>query len=220
MSGTKAERAPRTIEDIESKLDLCIFPAFGSRPVSAVDERDIRDLARSASGKSRATVTNVLSTASGFFAWAVREKLAATNPVRVAREVYGEELLLPDDEPREARALTDDEIAAAMEHVGETFAPIVSFTAETGLRISEVLGPLRAGSTSRLKTPHHRRGATRKGRHGTRDDQEQAPPGDPDLGEGGSGSARAPAGARRRRLPSRRPGARVRHQDRAAAEPT
>jgi site-specific recombinase XerD len=85
--------------------------------VANVDERDIRDLSRTAPGKSRATVHNILTTSSGLFAWAVREKLAGTNPVRIAREKYGEELF-PDSEPRQPRALTNDEIVAAMEHVG------------------------------------------------------------------------------------------------------
>jgi integrase len=139
LSGTRREKSPRSIEDITTKLANYIEPALGHRPVSAVTEQEIRDLALSVKGKSRSTVANVLSTASGFFKWAKREKLTGVNPVSVARDVFGEELL-PDTEPKQPRALSDGEIARAMEHLSDRFLPIVSLTAETGLRISEVLG--------------------------------------------------------------------------------
>ena len=144
LGGTRREKSPRSIEDIKTKLAKYIEPALGHRPVSAVTEQEIRDLALSVKGKSRSTVANVLSTASGFFKWAKREKLTGINPVSVARDVFGEELL-PDTEPKQARALSDGEIARAMEHLSDTFLPIVSLAAETGLRISEVIG-LRVGS--------------------------------------------------------------------------
>ena len=51
----------------------------------------------------------------------------------------GEELI-PDTSSKQIRALTNDEIARAMEHVSDTYAPIITVVAETGLRISEVLG--------------------------------------------------------------------------------
>jgi hypothetical protein len=72
--------------------------------------------ARSASGRSRSTVLSILSVTSGVFSWALREKLAATNPVRAARELFGEELL-PDTPTKEIRALTDSEVVQAFEHV-------------------------------------------------------------------------------------------------------
>jgi integrase len=139
LVGTRREKSPRSIEDIKTKLTKYIEPALGHRPVSAVTEEEIRDLALSARGKSRSTVANILSTASGFFKWAKRAKLTGVNPVSVARDVFGEEML-PDTEPKEIRALSDGEIAQAMEHVSDTFGPIVSIATETGLRISEVIG--------------------------------------------------------------------------------
>lgn len=38
------------------------------------------------------------------------------------------------------RALTDDEIARAMEHVGETFSALLTLRSESGPRVSEALG--------------------------------------------------------------------------------
>jgi integrase len=41
--------------------------------------------------------------------------------------------------PKPQRAFTDEEVLAALNRVGEAFRLVVAFTAETGLRISEVL---------------------------------------------------------------------------------
>jgi site-specific recombinase XerD len=122
LAGTRREKSPRSIEDTKTKLTKYVKPKLGHRHVSAVTEQEIRDLALSAKSKSRSTVANILSTASGFFAWAVREMLAVANPVRVAREVFGEELL-PDTPTKEIRALSDSEIVKAMEQVSDTFRP-------------------------------------------------------------------------------------------------
>ena len=141
LKGTKRERSPRSVEDIETKLRVYLLPTLGHRAVASVDERDIAALARSraVSTKSKATAQNVLSSCSGFFAWALREKLCAVNAVQVARAKFGDELV-PATEAKEGRALTDDEVVSALEHVSPTFLPVVQVAYETGLRISEVLG--------------------------------------------------------------------------------
>jgi hypothetical protein len=132
LQGSRGERAPATLQDIESKLDRYILPMLGRRPMAAVTERDIEDLARSARHRSESTVRSVLSVASQFFAWGLRERYCDHNPVKRAREVYGD-TLLPRSKAKKQRALTDDEVAAGLERLGDAFRPIVAFQAETGL---------------------------------------------------------------------------------------
>jgi integrase len=138
LEGTKGAKSPRTIEDIGDKLDLYVVPAIGHLPVAAVTDRDIEELARSARHRSESTVRSILSTCSQLFAWALRQRYCDHNPVKRAREIHGD-TLLPVWTPKPQRALTDGEVLAALEHVGEAFRSVVALTAETGLRISEVL---------------------------------------------------------------------------------
>jgi integrase len=138
LDGTRGAKSPRTLEDIEDKLDLYVLPAIGHLPVAAISDRDIEQLARSARHRSESTVRSILSTCSQLFAWAMRQRYCDHNPVKRAREIHGD-TLLPVWTPKPQRALTDDEVLAALGHVGESFRPTVAFTAETGLRISEVL---------------------------------------------------------------------------------
>jgi integrase len=138
LEGTKGAKSPRTLEDIEDKLDVYVVPAIGHLPVAAVTDRDIEDLARSARHRSESTVRSILPTCSQLFAWALRQRYCDHNPVKRAREIHGD-TLLPVWTPKPQRALTDDEVLAALARVGEAFRPAVAFTAETGLRISEVL---------------------------------------------------------------------------------
>jgi integrase len=138
LEGTKGAKSPRTLEDIEDKLDLYVVPAIGHLPVAAVIDRDIEHLARSARHRSESTVRSILSTCSQLFAWALRQRYCDHNPVKRAREIHGD-TLLPVWTPKPQRALTDDEVLAALKQVGESFRATVAFTAETGLRISEVL---------------------------------------------------------------------------------
>jgi integrase len=138
LDGTRGAKSPRTLEDIEDKLGLYVVPAIGHLPVAAVTDRDIEQLARSARHRSESTVRSILSTCSQLFAWALRQRYCDHNPVKRAREIHGD-TLLPVWTPKPQRALTDEEVLAALKHVGEAFRPVVAFTAETGLRISEVL---------------------------------------------------------------------------------
>jgi integrase len=139
LAGTKGEKSVATIEDVRSKLDGYIVPALGPLKLSALRDREIEKLAHLARGRSQSTMRSILSVASGFFAWAIREGNCEQNPVARAREVFGDSLL-PDDEPKPQRALTDDEFLTAFNRVSETYRPIIGLKAETGWRISEVLG--------------------------------------------------------------------------------
>jgi integrase len=138
LDGTRGAKSPRTLEDIRSKLDLYVVPAIGHLPAAVVSEHHIEQLARSARHRSESTVRSILSTASQLFAWALRQRYCDHNPVRRARDVYGD-TLLPASTPKPQRALTDEEVFLALARLGEAFRPTVAFTAETGLRISEVL---------------------------------------------------------------------------------
>ena len=113
LEGTRGEKAPATIEDTESKLDLYVLPTLGHLPTAAVTEREIETLARSARHRSESTVRSILSVGSQFFAWGLRQRYCDHNPVKRAREIYGD-TLLPHSEPKTQRALTDDEVANAI----------------------------------------------------------------------------------------------------------
>ena len=69
LEGSRGEKAPATIEDAETKLDLYIGPTLDRLPMAAVTEREIENIARSARHRSESTVRSILSVASQFFAW-------------------------------------------------------------------------------------------------------------------------------------------------------
>jgi hypothetical protein len=103
LDGTDAEKAPATIADIEAKLRLYVIPQIGHMKVVDVEAEHIRDLALSAKTRSRSTVHAIVSVTSGFFRWAVKQRIANTNPVARARELYGSELLRRRRRRRSAR---------------------------------------------------------------------------------------------------------------------
>jgi integrase len=139
LEGTRGERSPRTREDAEAKLRLYLLPQLGALRMAQVSERDVARVANAHRDMSESTVRSVLSVGSQYFAWGVRERYCDHNPVKRARDVYGD-TLLPASEPKPQRALTDAEIMAGLKKLSDAFRPVVAFTAETGLRISEVLG--------------------------------------------------------------------------------
>jgi integrase len=107
--------------------------------VAAVEADDILAMALAAKKRSRSTVHATVSVCSGLFRWAVKQRLADTNPVARARELYGAEMM-PMASERVPRTLSDDEVARAMEHVSARFTAALTILAETGIRTSECLG--------------------------------------------------------------------------------
>jgi integrase len=134
-------RSPRTVDHLRSRLELHVIPAIGSLKAADVDERTVRDLAAklTRNGAAASTVRGVGSALSQTFRWALAERLVSHNPVRLAREAFPRELAPRDAAPYQARALTDEEISAALGNVGETYRPVVAFMAETGCRVSEAV---------------------------------------------------------------------------------
>jgi len=139
LTGTDGELSPRSIEDVEAKLRLYIRPCIGHLKVAAVEAEDIRDMALAAKKRSRSTVHAVVSVCSGFFRWCVTERLVHSNPVTRARELYGAKMM-PKASEKEQRSLTDDEVAAAMEHISGSFSALLTLLSESGIRVSEGLG--------------------------------------------------------------------------------
>jgi len=139
LEDTDAEKSPGTVIDIEIKLRLYIIPRLGHMKVVDVEAEHIRDLALSAKKRSRSTVHAIVSVTSGLFRWAAKERLANANPVTKARELYGAEMM-PRASEKVQRALTDDEIARAMEHIGGTFSALLTLLSESGIRVGEALG--------------------------------------------------------------------------------
>jgi len=131
--------SPRTREDLHARLTVHVVPNLGRLRVYEVDAFAIRRFARALPTMRAKTHRNVVSVASSMFAWAVAEGLAAENPVTRARERFPRDLRRTDAERFEPRALSDDELTAALAKVGPTYRPLVGFIAETGARISEAL---------------------------------------------------------------------------------
>jgi integrase len=131
--------SPRTREDLNSRITKHITPVLGRLRVHEVDAFTICRWARGLPTMRAKTHRNVVSVCSAMFAWAVSEGLAAENPVARARERFPRDLRRADAERFEPRALSDDELRAALMKVGKTYRPLISFIAETGARISEAL---------------------------------------------------------------------------------
>jgi hypothetical protein len=165
LAGTDAEKAPATIADIELKLRLYVIPWIGHMRVVDVEAEHIRDLALSAKRKSRSTVHAIVSVASGFFRFAVKERIANTNPAARARELYGTEML-PKASEKTQRALTDDEIGRAMEHVSEAFSALLTLLAESGSGLVRRSGSPGRASTSRARRSRSSGSSARTARSG------------------------------------------------------
>jgi integrase len=135
-----------------ARLDRHILPVFGRSRACDLDEYAVRRFARGLPAMRAKTHRNIVSVLSTLLAWAVAEEIIDTNPVARARERWPRDLRRSDSEPFQPRALSDDELAGALEQVGATYRPVVMFMAETGARVSEALGvrfadvDLRAGT--------------------------------------------------------------------------
>ncbi len=132
--------SPRTREDLHSRLRKHIIPNLRSVRVCVVDAVAIRRFARSLPPMRAKTHRNIISVCSAMFTWAVGEGLAIENPVTRARERFPRDLRRTDEQRFEPRALTDDELAAALPKVSDTYRPLIAFVAETGARVSEAIG--------------------------------------------------------------------------------
>jgi integrase len=126
--------AERTHEDYKLKIDR-VDPYIGDRWIDSLSEDDVAELVASLHERyARDTVKNTLTPVSGVFKYAIKNGLAARNPVA---------LLDKDDRPqkgneREKRILSKGEIEALLG--ATTYGPVMATAVFTGLRQMEVLG--------------------------------------------------------------------------------
>ena len=114
---------------------------FGRRRLSEIGPPEVKEYARTLadSGLSPATVRRYLAPVKALFATAVEDRLIRANPTAGVRLVNGSAAAEPDDE--QVKALSPEELARLVEETPEGSKRLmVVVLAETGLRISELLG--------------------------------------------------------------------------------
>jgi integrase len=128
---------PRTREAYRYQLDKHLLPRFARRKLTSVSTDDVARLVgeMKEAGLGGWTVHGTLTTLSGMMGRAARKGLIASNPVRgLERDERPE---LPQ---AEKRVLSESELARLLDSAGDTYRPLISVLALTGLRIAEALG--------------------------------------------------------------------------------
>ncbi len=126
-------RGQRRADDVERMIKGSILPVIGSRPISSIARRDIRDLVDKIAGRAPVMGNRVLSLLGRLFLYAVDREIIAASPVDGMRP--------PAPEASRERLLTDDELASvwcASTALGWPFGPIAQLLILTGARRSEV----------------------------------------------------------------------------------
>jgi integrase len=135
--GLAVYAAQTPVDLYKQRVGTHIIPAIGDLPVDAVTTDDVRRLAeRLGRTRSAATTSGVLVVVSSLMRYPVRAKLIERNPIRD---------LDRDDRPgvkrqTEPRYLDADEVRLLLSTMGDTFRPVASVCAYSGLRVSETLG--------------------------------------------------------------------------------
>jgi integrase len=134
---------PKTLHGYRQIFDHDVVPAWGERPISSISQGDVLALVKkkrsgrerqhgTATGGARVQANHVLARLRTFFAWAIRQKLTATDPtadIEATPEVSRE------------RFLDDAEIAAfwaASETAEPAFRDMFRLLLLTAQRVNEV----------------------------------------------------------------------------------
>ena len=125
-----------TLAEYQRCLDRYVMPTLGKQRLTAIEPRDIKRLAAGLSneGLSASTVRNAIAPVRALFATAVEEGLVRSNPCSGLRLASG-----PADPENRARALTPDELRRLLSEASEEWRLLLSFLAQTGLRIGELV---------------------------------------------------------------------------------
>ncbi|MEZ5079650.1 MAG: tyrosine-type recombinase/integrase [Thermoleophilia bacterium] len=126
---------PTTLEDYVRDLEVHVLPVFGHRRLAEIEPRHIKVLAAdlAAEGRAPSTVRNIMAPVRALFATAVEDGVIRMNPCAGLRLPGGTS---PD---RHARALTEDELSRLITETPEEWRLLVSFLAQTGLRVGELI---------------------------------------------------------------------------------
>ncbi|WP_385910571.1 tyrosine-type recombinase/integrase [Terrabacter sp. GCM10028922] len=121
----------------DAALVRLVPTALGALQIGAVTDREVTRslIALVKSGLSESSVRRFRASLSSFFAWAVRERMIATNPVTVTRVPKGREV------PTEMRPFAETELEAFYERAAirdARLADLLLVAGWTGLRWSEL----------------------------------------------------------------------------------
>lgn len=112
------------------------IPLLGKLDMTEIEPRDVKQYAVTIAdrGVSANTVRLYLAPLRALFATAVEDGLIRHSPATGVRNVYGHRRELDHE-----KALTDAQLHAVLDAVGEPHQLLIRFLAETGLRISEAV---------------------------------------------------------------------------------
>jgi integrase len=129
---------PETIHEYKRDLEIHTLPVLGTRRLSEIEQRDLKDLARHLSDKglAAATVRIVMAPLRALFATAVEEGILRTNPAAGLRVGGG---MRRADPAAKRRALDEQELARLIDETPEKWRLLIRFLAQTGLRVGEVI---------------------------------------------------------------------------------
>mgnify|MGYP001413589819 CR=1 FL=1 len=129
----------RTIEEYRRDLEREAIPYFGRMRLAEIHPRHVKAFAAAIAGRGRAagTVRNAITPLRALFATAVEEGLVRSNPCTGLR--IGGRRAPEADGHTQARALSEDELAALLAETPTEWRLLVEFLGQTGLRISELV---------------------------------------------------------------------------------
>jgi len=131
---------PSTATDYRSILKNHILPVFGKKPVTEIDQQNVRQflLKKIADGCAISTVTHFKNVLGGVFNEAVMEKTIPANPAHRIGKLGRKQKMAPTVDP-----LARDELNKFLSAIKKHFPahhPFVLTLARTGMRLGEALG--------------------------------------------------------------------------------
>lgn len=125
-----------TMRRYRTVIEREVVPLLGKLQLADIEPRDIKRYAVTIAdrGVSANTVRLYLAPLRALFATAVEDGLIRHNPASGIRNVYGHRA-----EPEHEKALTDAQLRAVIDAAPEPHRLLLTFLAETGLRISEAV---------------------------------------------------------------------------------
>ena len=132
----RVHNKPRTAAETERLIAGNIIRAWGKRPITSIDQRDVIDLLDVVTDRGSPVAANrVLAAGRKMFNWAIERSLIKTSPF--------DRVKAPTPEISRDRVLSDFELAMilqAADQLGPVFGAFVKIMASTGQRREEVAG--------------------------------------------------------------------------------
>jgi len=125
-----------TRKDYKRSIERWAIPFFARKKIGTIGPRDVRAFVKhmEQEGARLPTIRKTLAPLKALFATAYEDGDIQANPT------VGLRLRIADDRRRKIRALTREELRLIIGAVPEAHRPLLTFLAQTGLRISEATG--------------------------------------------------------------------------------